>query len=196
MKKRMLALLLIMGLTAGLVMGCGAGDSFKEGMNDAINKEADAEDQDEADEGDKAKEDSTDDAKDSAEETDSADSDGNGILDSGTYTLPSGVELSYTDYVRNDVTDNWRISLTANGTPPEDYAMEYYENMFSNDEEIHGIVNFTLKTTTCIKVMSGCLFVDTHEYIDGEEHDAKVLFGGELLSSKVFSLETGEEMNF
>ncbi len=117
-----------------------------------------------------------------------------GKLESGSYTLPCGMELQYADNVRNDVTGNWRLSRTASGKAVSDYAMEYYETMFSNDEEVHGIVNFILNTTTRINAMSGCLFVDTYEYVDKEEHDAKILFSGELLTSKIFDLETGEEM--
>ena len=45
---------------------------------------------------------------------------------------------------------------------------------------------------TCIKVMSGLLFVDTYEYVDGEEHDANLMFSGMLLDSKIIDKETGE----
>ena len=34
-------------------------------------------------------------------------------------------------------------------------------------------------------MMSGLLFVDTYEYVDGEEHDAKIMFSGTLLDSKI-----------
>lgn len=66
--------------------------------------------------------------------------------------------------------------------------------MFSSPEEIHGVWNATLGTTTCIKAMSGLLFVDTYEYVDGEEHDAKILFSGTLLDSKIVDIATGEEI--
>ena len=36
------------------------------------------------------------------------------------------------------------------------------------------------------------IYINVHEYIDGEEHDAKVLGGGELLKSYIVNLETGE----
>lgn len=114
---------------------------------------------------------------------------------SGNTVLPCGIEITLFDAsVRNDVTGNWRLARIANSSPISDYAMEYYENMFSSDEEIHAIVNFTLNTTTCIKVMSGTLFSDTYEYVDGEEHDANLLFTGNLLDSKIINIETGEEM--
>lgn len=40
--------------------------------------------------------------------------------------------------------------------------------------------------------MSGLLFVDTYEYVDGEEHDAKIMFSGTLLDSKILYADTGE----
>lgn len=115
-------------------------------------------------------------------------------VETGWNTLPSGLELLFSDSVRNDVTGRWRLSSTSSSMVPADYAMEYYNAMFSSDDEIHGIWNATLNTTTCIKVMSGLLFVDTYEYVDGEEHDANLLFSGALLDSKCINLSTGEEL--
>lgn len=66
------------------------------------------------------------------------------------------------------------------------------KKMFVSDDEIHGVWNATLGTMTCIKVMSGLLFVDTYEYVDGEEHDANLMFSGMLLDSKIIDKETGE----
>lgn len=117
-----------------------------------------------------------------------------GVLKSGTYTLPSGFKINYSDSVRNDVTGNWRISTTSDSFAPADYAMEYYETMFSSDDELHAIWNATLRTTTRISASNGLLFADTHEYVDGEEHDAKLLFSGMLLTSKVYTIATGEEL--
>ena len=45
---------------------------------------------------------------------------------------------------------------------------------------------------TSIKAMSGLLFIDTFEYVDGEEHDAKLLFSGMLLDSQIIDIETGK----
>lgn len=43
-------------------------------------------------------------------------------------------------------------------------------------------MNFSLNTTSSISVLyNGILDVSIHEYINGEEHDAKALFGGMLL---------------
>ena len=64
--------------------------------------------------------------------------------------------------------------------------------MFRSDEEIHAVWNATLGTMTSIKAMSGLLFIDTFEYVDGEEHDAKLLFSGMLLDSQIIDIETGK----
>lgn len=111
----------------------------------------------------------------------------------GPCTLPSGFEIRlFYSTVRNDVTGNWRLSASSSSIPVSDCALEYYNDMFASDDEIHAVWNATLGTTTCIKVMSGLLFVDTYEYVDGEEHDAKLLFSGDLLTSEIIDLNTGE----
>lgn len=109
-----------------------------------------------------------------------------------SYTLPCGAELQYFDSVRNDVTGLWRRSVTSDSLVPADYALEYYERMFVSDEEIHSIWNATLKTTTKITAGFGLLYVDTYEYVDGEEHDAKIMFSGLHLDERIIDLETGE----
>lgn len=108
------------------------------------------------------------------------------------YTLPCGMELQYWDSVENDITDNLRRSATSDSFIPADYAYEYYKNVFSSNDEIHAIWNATLRTTTCIKVVSGLLFVDTFEYVDGEEHNANIMFSGQQLDSRVLDAATGE----
>lgn len=113
-------------------------------------------------------------------------------IKSGRYELPCGMNIQFSDNVRNDVTGNWRLASTADSFVPADCAMEYYQTMFSSDEEIHGIWNATLGTMTCIKCSSGLLFVDTHEYVEGEEHDAKLMFSGTVLRSDIIDTSTGE----
>lgn len=113
-------------------------------------------------------------------------------IESGTYTLPCGMKIQFFDSVRNDVTGNWRRSATSDSFVPSDYALEYYNEMFSSDDEIHSIWNATLGTNTRISVVLGMLYVDTLEYVDGEEHDADIMFSGTLLDSKIINIETGE----
>lgn len=110
----------------------------------------------------------------------------------GRYTLPdSGLEINFQTSVRNDVTGNWRLATTSDSIVPAECAVEYYKTMFSSDDEIHGIWNATLSTMTQISEGSGLLFVDTYEYVDGEEHDAKLMFSGNKLMSEVYDLSTG-----
>lgn len=96
------------------------------------------------------------------------------------------------DDVRNDVTGNWRISTIAENIQMIDYALSYYESEFRNDDEIHGIVNFTYNTTTKISVMENVLDVTVHEYVPGEEHDADILFSGVQLQEYFVYLDNGD----
>ncbi|MCR5792493.1 MAG: hypothetical protein K6G65_04940, partial [Lachnospiraceae bacterium] len=100
-------------------------------------------------------------------------------------------------FVRGDATGNWRIVKVANLTDPSDYALEYAKAYMMDSEEttnIHFIVNFSLKTTTRFRIISGILEVKTTEYVDKEEHDAKIIGEGEILSKKNFDLESGKEI--
>lgn len=113
-------------------------------------------------------------------------------IKSGNYEI-DGIDFLFSDSVRNDVTGNWRISLISDSATPETYALDYYNTLFSSDDEIHAIVNFSLNTTTKISVLyAGVLDVTVLEYVDGEEHDAKKLFGGSLLKEYWVHTDTGE----
>lgn len=112
-----------------------------------------------------------------------------------TYTIDD-IEFRFSDSVINDVTGRWRISSIASSKDITEYAIDYYNTLFSSDDEIHAIVNFSLNTTTSISVpYDGTLDVAVHEYISGEEHDANALFGGMLLSEYFINLNTGETEN-
>lgn len=128
----------------------------------------------------------------SVSQNDSQEPGGSESEKSGTHTLPCGMKIQLWDKVRNDVTGNWRRSTTSDSFAPADYALEYYQEMFSSDDEIHSVWNATLNTTTRITASGGLLFVDTFEYVDGEEHDAKSMFSGQLLDSRIIDIETGE----
>ncbi len=118
-----------------------------------------------------------------------------GAVKSGSYTLPCGLNLNFSDSVRNDVTGKWRLATTADSMAPADCALEYYEALFSSDDEIHAVWNATLGTMTRITASGGLLFVDTLEYVKGEEHDANLLFSGELLDSRIYDIATGEPVD-
>lgn len=117
---------------------------------------------------------------------------GNAAVKSGTYELSNGMTLYFSDSVRNDTTGNWRITTMADPSAIGDYAVEYYEKLFSNDDEIHAIVNFTLKTTTKITKQGDSLDVTVYEYVSKEEHDAKLLFSGTKLSENAVKLSSDE----
>lgn len=113
-------------------------------------------------------------------------------IESGRYSLSeSGLEFNFRPSVRNDVTGNWRLAITSDSIAPAECAIEYYETMFNSDDEIHGIWNATLGTMTQISAGTGMLFVNTYEYVEGEEHDAKLMFSGTKLTSEVYDLSTG-----
>lgn len=101
--------------------------------------------------------------------------------------------VTFYEQVNNDVTGNWRLALVAESglSDIQDYALPYYRSYFKDDSEIHFIVNFTLKTTTRVTCDSGLLFVSVYDYVDGEEHDAKVMPSGTQLASYTVSLSDG-----
>lgn len=90
------------------------------------------------------------------------------------------------------MTGNWRIASIAENIEIQDYALDYYKECFKSDDEIHAIVNFNYKTTTKISVMGNLLDVSVYEYVDKEEHDAKLLFSGMLLKEYHVNKDTGE----
>lgn len=96
------------------------------------------------------------------------------------------------DKARNDTTGNWRISLIAENIDMSEYALDYYKQYFTDDSEIHFIVNFNYNTTTKIMVMGGDLDVTVQEYVAKEEHDAKMLGSGTVLAEYFVNIETGE----
>lgn len=95
---------------------------------------------------------------------------------------PLGFNVLFSDTYRNDVTGNWCLARIAQDIDIEKYALDYYKNYFESDSEIHIIINFTRNTTTRIIVMGNILDVTTMDYVDGEEHDAKIACSGTVLS--------------
>lgn len=114
-----------------------------------------------------------------------------GISDKDVYDIGSPSVFERND-VRNDTTGNWKVSTIAEDVQMVDYALSYYEKYFYNDSEVHCIVNFTNKTTTCIQYMSGQIYVTVHEYVDGEEHDVNVMFSGMVLADFIVYPDNGD----
>ena len=120
----------------------------------------------------------------------------------GTYDLKcseddkdeDAIQLHFSNEVRNDVTGNWRIATLASDKSFLDFALAYYKEFVTSKDEIHAVVNFTDQTTTKISdaPISGYVSVTVHKYVDGEEHDAKLLFGGEVTGDYWIDVETGE----
>lgn len=106
----------------------------------------------------------------------------------------SGIDFVVSD-VRNDVTGKWRKCLIAENVEPKDYALDYYKENFKSDDEIHAIVNFNYKTTTKLSVMDNLLAVTIYEYVDKEEHDAKLLFRGMMLDEYFIDIDSGKIIN-
>ncbi len=103
-----------------------------------------------------------------------------------------GSSIRFSDSVRNDTTGRWRCTVLYTSEDMVKHALDYYHAYFSSDDELHFICNLNLKTTTAIAVVSGILYVDVHEYVENEEHDAKVLNSGKLLASYTVNTETGK----
>lgn len=111
---------------------------------------------------------------------------------SGAHEI-AGADFFFSRSVNNDVTGKWRISTVNTSMSTEEYAADYYKELFSSDEEIHGVVNFALNTTSRITVLDPkTLDVTILEYVDGEEHDAKELFSGMVLAEYTVDIETGQ----
>lgn len=94
--------------------------------------------------------------------------------------------------VPNDVTENWKYITLSENTDFIEYALSYYNSYFGNDKEIHAVVNFANNTTTKISVFGEKLEITVHDYVDGEEHDAKQLFSGTPLADYIIYIDNGD----
>ena len=90
--------------------------------------------------------------------------------------------VTYTDSVINDATGKWSYILIAENIDIREYAWSAFANYAKGNEGVLAVINFTLNTTTCIKDLGGFLDVSTYEYVKGEEHDANIMYTGQLLS--------------
>ena len=107
--------------------------------------------------------------------------------------LKKNISLTWlTSSVKNDTTGKWRVAECLTDQQPNEWAKQYYDGYFESDDEVHAVVNFTLNTTNAVKVQSEELWIETHDYVKGEEHDANKLFSGTLLHTYRINKETGE----
>lgn len=94
--------------------------------------------------------------------------------------------------VPNDVTESWKYVTTALSTDFTEYDLSYYNTYFSDNKEIHAIINFTNNTTAKISVIGNMLDVTIYEYVDKEEHDADLLYSGKLLKEYFVYIDNGD----
>lgn len=92
------------------------------------------------------------------------------------------ISVIFSEFVRNDVTGNWRMAKVTGNKSTEEYAVDYYKKYFKAENEVHIIVNFTLNTTSILTYGSGEIYVRIYEHIDGEEQDAKKIPAGKSLA--------------
>lgn len=104
----------------------------------------------------------------------------------------SDLHLVYYESVIDDVTGKWRLSVMSEDVDIQDYVYSYYNKYFKDDTEIHGIVNLSSNTTARINYASGMLFVTEYSYVDGEEHDAKLLYSGTPIKSYIVYTDNGD----
>ena len=88
-----------------------------------------------------------------------------------------GVDIIFSDTVRNDKTGNWRLAKVTGDKSAEEYAADYYKQYFKADNEVHAVVNFTLNTTACITCVGDTLNVRIYEHIKDEEQYAEYQAG-------------------
>lgn len=86
--------------------------------------------------------------------------------------------------VRNDTTGNWRVVVTSKKFDVEEMLFDYHDN-FMEEGEVHFIVSFATNTTTVIRNDGGMISAEVHEYVDKEEHDAKILGSGMILAEYI-----------
>lgn len=109
-------------------------------------------------------------------------------------TAPDALDLDvvFSSTFRNDVTGNWRKALVSTGAEIQDYAVAYYREYFNDSEEVHVVYNFGLNTVNSMTIHGNILSINITDYVDGEEHDAKLACGGTFLGSYQIDVETGE----
>ena len=95
--------------------------------------------------------------------------------------------------MNDDDTGSWKVVTIAQaGLEPEDFAAAYYAACFEDGDTAHWIVNFSTNTTTAISRVGDQVFVSCYEYVDGEEHSAKEIGGGQLYGEWLLDPDTGK----
>ncbi len=107
--------------------------------------------------------------------------------------IDGDINITFSESIHEDTTGKWRLARVATAKEIQAYALEYYNAYFQSDDEIHAIVNFTLGTTYKLaKVSSDTLDIVIHDYVEGEELDANILFSGTVTGNYQINIATGE----
>lgn len=123
-----------------------------------------------------------------APESESAASEGS--VDAQTYVIDGVTFIVHN--VPNDATGNWRFASVSEGVDMTQYAQEYYKQCFSDDSEIHFIIDEDNNTTTKLAYVFGSVDVLVKEHVKDEEFDANTLGRGDTLAEYFVDAETGE----
>lgn len=101
-------------------------------------------------------------------------------------------DVTFYETFKNDTTGKWRKVLVSTNEEIQEYALDYYQEYFKSDDEVHVIYNFDLNTVNCLTVNGDTLFISITDYVKGEEHDAKEACGGTHLGDYQISIESGD----
>ncbi|WAW14773.1 hypothetical protein [Peptostreptococcus equinus] len=92
------------------------------------------------------------------------------------------LDISFKNSMRNDVTGNYRLSKFSEMLDFNEFIISYGNKYFNSKNEVHFIINFANKTTAVLRDMGDHYYVTYHGYVDNEEHDAKKIPSGMVLS--------------
>lgn len=94
--------------------------------------------------------------------------------------------------VRNDATGKWKYTTIADSDfDVTEYAVSIYKE-YGGEDAVLAVINFSTNTTACINKVAGYLDVTIHEYVKGEEHDAKEMFSGMVLGEYMVYTDNGD----
>ncbi len=100
--------------------------------------------------------------------------------------------------VHNDVTGGWTIESinSAEANDPSQWAYDYYRAFWEESNTVKWVVNVANNTTTSINASSdgGLITVTQHDYINKEEHDAKILGSGTVLGEWLMYMDENEKL--
>jgi hypothetical protein len=102
-------------------------------------------------------------------------------------------EIQFHDYMADDTTGLYRYSIINTEEKIQDHAVEYYKAYFSNDNEIHFILNYNDNTVTQIDKTGNQLFLIIRTYDSWEQgFNIKDFTSGEELACYVVDTDTNE----